>query len=114
MFSILQLGVGVFFPRVLFTFQTLIAILRNHLKRFNLFSSFPVPRQYKIIAPANPERPAKYIRKPIDYSILDDIGHGVKIVPPPQQQVTPRQKRTSTSSQYGPGMMGKTYFSLHD
>lgn len=65
-------------------------------------------RQYKIIAPANPERPAKYIRKPIDYSILDDIGHGVKIVPPPQQ-VTPRQKRTSTSSQYGPGMMGTPF-----
>lgn len=62
-------------------------------------------RQYKIIAPANPERPAKYIRKPIDYSLLDDIGHGVKIAPPPQQQqVTPRQKR-SGSGQYGPGMM---------
>ncbi len=67
-------------------------------------------RQYKIIAPANPERPAKYVRKPIDYSILDDIGHGVKIAPPPQQQqqqqqaVTPRQKR-SGAGHYGPGLM---------
>ncbi|KAL2080904.1 hypothetical protein ACEWY4_022757 [Coilia grayii] len=36
-------------------------------------------RTHKIIAPANPERPVRYIRKPIDYSVLDDIGHGVKV-----------------------------------
>uniref|UniRef100_A0A667X2B1 Abl interactor 2 n=1 Tax=Myripristis murdjan TaxID=586833 RepID=A0A667X2B1_9TELE len=36
-------------------------------------------RSHKIIAPANPERPVRYIRKPIDYSVLDDIGHGVKV-----------------------------------
>lgn len=36
-------------------------------------------RTHKIIAPANPERPVRYIRKPIDYSSLDDIGHGVKV-----------------------------------
>ncbi|XP_005738742.1 abl interactor 2 isoform X6 [Pundamilia nyererei] len=35
-------------------------------------------RTHKIIAPANPERPVRYIRKPIDYSLLDDMGHGVK------------------------------------
>ncbi|XP_062288375.1 abl interactor 2-like isoform X1 [Scomber scombrus] len=35
-------------------------------------------RSHKIVAPANPERPVRYIRKPIDYSVLDDIGHGVK------------------------------------
>ncbi|XP_026074550.1 abl interactor 2-like isoform X8 [Carassius auratus] len=35
-------------------------------------------RTHKIIAPANPERPVRYIRKPMDYSSLDDIGHGVK------------------------------------
>ncbi|XP_042100919.1 abl interactor 2 isoform X11 [Ovis aries] len=35
-------------------------------------------RTHKIIAPANLERPVRYIRKPIDYTILDDIGHGVK------------------------------------
>ncbi|XP_006806472.1 abl interactor 2-like isoform X3 [Neolamprologus brichardi] len=35
-------------------------------------------RAHKIVAPANPERPVRYIRKPIDYSVLDDIGHGVK------------------------------------
>uniref|UniRef100_A0AAQ5YG14 Abl interactor 2 n=1 Tax=Amphiprion ocellaris TaxID=80972 RepID=A0AAQ5YG14_AMPOC len=36
-------------------------------------------RSHKIVAPANPERPVRYIRKPIDYSVLDDIGHGVKM-----------------------------------
>ncbi|XP_072253509.1 abl interactor 2-like isoform X1 [Leuresthes tenuis] len=35
-------------------------------------------RAHKIVAPANPERPVRYIRKPIDYGVLDDIGHGVK------------------------------------
>lgn len=35
-------------------------------------------RQYKIVAPLNPEKPIKYVRKPIDYSLLDDIGHGVQ------------------------------------
>ncbi|CAD7084509.1 unnamed protein product [Hermetia illucens] len=34
-------------------------------------------RQYKIVAPINPEKPIKYVRKPIDYSLLDEIGHGV-------------------------------------
>lgn len=35
-------------------------------------------RQYKILAPANPEKPIKYVRKPIDFSALDDIGHGAR------------------------------------
>ncbi|XP_068429309.1 abl interactor 2-like isoform X4 [Clinocottus analis] len=36
-------------------------------------------RSHKIVAPGNPERPVRYIRKPIDYNVLDDIGHGVKV-----------------------------------
>ncbi|XP_074597056.1 abl interactor 1-like [Brevipalpus obovatus] len=36
-------------------------------------------RLLKLIIPANPERPGKYTRTAIDYSLLDDIGHGVKI-----------------------------------
>jgi len=65
-------------------------------------------RQYKIIAPANPERPIKYVRKPIDYSCLDTIGHGV-ISP---QSATPRQlsKRPSTG-QYG--TLGSSSVSSH-
>ncbi|XP_041824941.1 abl interactor 1a isoform X5 [Melanotaenia boesemani] len=35
-------------------------------------------RTHKIVAPANIERPVRYIRKPIDYNVLDDVGHGVK------------------------------------
>ncbi|XP_047198513.1 abl interactor 2-like isoform X5 [Hippoglossus stenolepis] len=35
-------------------------------------------RSHKIVAQSNPERPVRYIRKPIDYGVLDDIGHGVK------------------------------------
>lgn len=34
-------------------------------------------RQYKIVAPLNPEKPIKYVRKPIDYSVFDDVGHGL-------------------------------------
>ncbi len=33
-------------------------------------------RQYKILAPATPEKPVKYVRKPIDYSVLDELGCG--------------------------------------
>ncbi|XP_077946562.1 abl interactor 2 isoform X8 [Gasterosteus aculeatus] len=36
-------------------------------------------RSHKIVAPANPERPVRFIRKAIDYNVLDDIGHGVKV-----------------------------------
>uniref|UniRef100_A0A0A1XS69 Abl interactor 2 n=1 Tax=Zeugodacus cucurbitae TaxID=28588 RepID=A0A0A1XS69_ZEUCU len=43
-------------------------------------------RQFKIVAPINPEKPIKYVRKPIDYSILDDIGHGVNSTQTRQQK----------------------------
>lgn len=36
-------------------------------------------RQYKIVAPSNPEKPIKYVRKPIDYTLLDDVGHGMHL-----------------------------------
>lgn len=36
-------------------------------------------RQYKIVAPSNPEKPIKYVRKPIDYSLLDEVGHGILV-----------------------------------
>ena len=49
-------------------------------------------RQYKILAPANQERPIKYVRRPIDFSALDDIGHGVRI-----QNENPRQKQRVTN-----------------
>lgn len=36
-------------------------------------------RTLKVKRPEIDEKPVKYIRKPIDYAILDDIGHGVKL-----------------------------------
>ena len=36
------------------------------------------PRTLKIKRPDIDEKSVKYVRKPIDYSILDDVGHGVK------------------------------------
>ena len=72
-----------------------------------------VNRQYKIIAPATPERPIKYVRKPIDYADLDDVGHGVRVVPQKQhlhiQQQPPQPQqlqRASSSGGYGTGMQG--------
>jgi len=38
-------------------------------------------RQPLFIKPNNPEKLVRYIRKPLDYSILDDIGHGVRLSP---------------------------------
>ncbi|KAG1714785.1 Abl interactor 2 [Nymphon striatum] len=56
-------------------------------------------RQHKILAPANPERPIKYIRKPIDYSVLDEVGHGVRT-----QTNTPRAKRMPSGSGIPPAV----------
>ncbi|XP_051939110.1 abl interactor 2-like isoform X4 [Hippocampus zosterae] len=36
-------------------------------------------RAHKIVAPPNPERPLRYVRKPVDFGALDDVGHGVKV-----------------------------------
>lgn len=72
-------------------------------------------RQHKILAPANQEKPVKYVRKPIDYSALDNVGHAARILPPghgghPQglhgvvnySQTAPRARRSSSSSGQGP------------
>ena len=42
-----------------------------------------VVRTAKIKRPEIDEKPVKYVRKPIDYSIMDDIGHGVKLARQP-------------------------------
>ena len=39
----------------------------------------PLGMKNGIIYPEQSERPIKYNRKSIDYNILDDIGHGVKV-----------------------------------
>ncbi|XP_071549229.1 abl interactor 2 isoform X2 [Panulirus ornatus] len=50
-------------------------------------------RQYKILAPANTEKPIKYVRKPIDFTMLDDIGHGIRS----SSSSTPRSRRSTSS-----------------
>lgn len=37
-------------------------------------------RQYKIIAPANPEKPIKYVRKPVDYNSKLDVLYMFSVV----------------------------------
>ncbi|XP_059417655.1 abl interactor 2-like isoform X12 [Carassius carassius] len=72
-------------------------------------------RTHKIIAPANPERPVRYIRKPMDYSTLDDIGHGVKVntqnmkmgsllrtTPPTQKPPSPPMSGKGTIGRHSP------------
>ncbi|XP_016142768.1 abl interactor 2 isoform X11 [Sinocyclocheilus grahami] len=72
-------------------------------------------RTHKIIAPANPERPVRYIRKPVDYSTLDDIGHGVKVntqnmkmggllhtTPPTQKPPSPPMPGKGTIGRHSP------------
>lgn len=62
-----------------------------------LTTSKNTTRMHKILAPSNQEKPIKYIRKPIDYTILDTIGHGVKAT-----SNTPRSKRTLPPVQQTP------------
>ncbi|KAK8721109.1 hypothetical protein OTU49_012939 [Cherax quadricarinatus] len=50
-------------------------------------------RQYKILAPANTEKPIKYVRKPIDFTSLDDVGHGIRS----SSSSTPRSRRSTSS-----------------
>ncbi|XP_028712212.1 abl interactor 2 isoform X22 [Peromyscus leucopus] len=72
-------------------------------------------RTHKIIAPANLERPVRYIRKPIDYTVLDDIGHGVKVstqnmkmgglprtTPPTQKPPSPPMSGKGTLGRHSP------------
>ncbi|RXG67869.1 Abl interactor 2, partial [Armadillidium vulgare] len=52
-------------------------------------------RQYKILAPANGEKPIKYVRKPIDFNKLDEIGHGLKASS--NTTNTPRSRRSTSN-----------------
>uniref|UniRef100_A0A6A7FQR4 Abl interactor 2 n=1 Tax=Hirondellea gigas TaxID=1518452 RepID=A0A6A7FQR4_9CRUS len=54
-----------------------------------------ITRQFKILAPANTEKPIKYVRKAIDFNRLDEIGHGVRSA---GSSTTPRSRRSNASS----------------
>ncbi|MCJ8732704.1 hypothetical protein PDJAM_G00214400 [Pangasius djambal] len=69
-------------------------------------------RTHKIIAPANPERPVRYIRKPIDYNVLDDIGHGVKVGNQSMKigglpRTTPPTQKPPSPPMHGKGTIGR-------
>ncbi|XP_064410764.1 abl interactor 1a isoform X4 [Latimeria chalumnae] len=65
-------------------------------------------RTHKIIAPANMERPVRYIRKPIDYTVLDDVGHGVKHgTNPPTRTGTLSRTNPPTQKPPSPPMSGR-------
>ncbi|XP_060224431.1 abl interactor 2 isoform X7 [Meriones unguiculatus] len=80
-----------------------------------LTASKNTSRTHKIIAPASLERPVRYIRKPIDYTVLDDIGHGVKVstqnmkmgglprtTPPTQKPPSPPMSGKGTLGRHSP------------
>ncbi|XP_058642844.1 abl interactor 2a isoform X9 [Onychostoma macrolepis] len=70
-------------------------------------------RTHKIIAPANPERPVRYIRKPIDYSSLDDIGHGVKVSTQNMKMGSLLRTTPPTQKPPSPPMPGKGTIGRH-
>lgn len=74
-----------------------------------------INRAYQIIAPSNPDRPVKYVRKPMDYNELDDIGHGVKLSTQNQsnQQSGRRPSNFSGKRTASPNMNGSKRDSLH-
>uniref|UniRef100_UPI003AB08FDC abl interactor 1a isoform X30 n=1 Tax=Centroberyx gerrardi TaxID=166262 RepID=UPI003AB08FDC len=70
-------------------------------------------RTHKIIAPANMERPVRYIRKPIDYTVLDDVGHGVKVsalslfLPGTLSRTNPPTQKPPSPPMSGRGTLGR-------
>nr|CAB3219660.1 abl interactor 1-like [Phallusia mammillata] len=55
-----------------------------------------ITRSHQIVAPTNPDRPVKYVRKPVDYSELDDVGHGIKLSSQPNAGTVRRPSSAST------------------
>ncbi|KAK1903170.1 Abl interactor 2, partial [Dissostichus eleginoides] len=70
-------------------------------------------RSHKIVAPSNPERPVRFIRKPIDFNVLDDIGHGVKVNGQQNMKLGGSLSRSNPPTQKPPsppraGILGKS------
>jgi len=72
-----------------------------------LTSSKNFSRSHKIVPPAQQEKPHKYKREEIDYSVLDTIGHGVKT-----DRNHDYQRRQSTSSSSG-SLKAQSVSSVH-
>eukprot|EP00112_Aurelia_sp_Birch-Aquarium-sp1_P025145 Seg822.6 transcript_id=Seg822.6/GoldUCD/mRNA.D3Y31 product="Abl interactor 1" protein_id=Seg822.6/GoldUCD/D3Y31 len=63
-----------------------------------LTASKNVTRGHKIVAPAQQEKIKRYKREEIDYSMLDDIGHGVRTEPRKTNGPPRRASQSSTGS----------------
>ncbi|PIO63173.1 Abl-interactor HHR [Teladorsagia circumcincta] len=64
-----------------------------------------IQKQPKIIAPAAQEPPQRYRRAPIDFSVLDGIGHGVRCEVP--------QHRAGLVSRAASSVSGSQPYSMH-
>ncbi|XP_059151614.1 abl interactor 2-like isoform X3 [Physella acuta] len=58
----------------------------------------PIGMKNGIIYPEQTERPIKYTRKSIDYTILDDVGHGVRQANTPRTARSPSVSSTHSNS----------------
>ncbi|NWT91164.1 ABI3 protein, partial [Urocynchramus pylzowi] len=63
----------------------------------------------KIVAPPNPPELEPYYRKPLNFSVLDDIGHGVKDTSTQLSRTgTLARKSTKSSSAQAAGTLGRS------
>lgn len=63
-----------------------------------LTTSKSCPRTHKIVAPSNSEKQQKYKSTPIDYTVLDDLGHGTRISHPQKKESRRSNSVSSTST----------------
>uniref|UniRef100_F6URK3 SH3 domain-containing protein n=1 Tax=Ciona intestinalis TaxID=7719 RepID=F6URK3_CIOIN len=74
-----------------------------------------ITRSHQIVAPTTQDRPVKYVRKPVDYTELDDIGHGVKLNSQPNAGTMRRPSAVSTKKTQSPseGLKSILYLLFH-
>jgi Abl-interactor HHR len=72
-------------------------------------------RQVKVLQPPNAERAIRYTRRPVDYTMYDDLGHGMKITQPQHSRNARKSSSSVTdgtgsiSSATGAGALNATY-----
>uniref|UniRef100_H2Y9M9 SH3 domain-containing protein n=1 Tax=Ciona savignyi TaxID=51511 RepID=H2Y9M9_CIOSA len=71
-----------------------------------------ITRSHQIVAPTTQDRAVKYVRKPIDYTELDDVGHGVKLSSQPNTGTMRRPSAVSTKKAPSPSEGGSKRDSL--
>ncbi|NXS88510.1 ABI3 protein, partial [Erpornis zantholeuca] len=66
------------------------------------------PTYQKVVAPLDPPVLEPYYRKPLNFSVLDDIGHGIKDTSTQLSRTgTLARKSTKSSSAQAPGTLGR-------